>query len=125
MVVTQYYKNLNYEVTLKFDYYYHASIEKHIKKATTRLDKPRNINVGDVIECSYNAHNSEPFYIQITGINKVKFCDLTNYNALLEGYLDVGLLKQVLKIFYPNITCDNILVQYLFNYLGKLNKGEI
>ena len=80
--------------------------------------------MGDVIECNYT-NNAESFYIQITDINKFRFCDLKNYNALLEGYVDEGLLKQVLKSFYPEVTCDTILVQYSFNYLGELNKGEI
>lgn len=118
------YFKFNNEVKLTFDYYYKTSIEKYIKRATTRIDKKRNIAVGDVIECNYT-NNAESFYIQITDINKFRFCDLKNYNALLEGYVDEGLLKQVLKSFYPEITCDTILVQYSFNYLGKLNKGEI
>ncbi len=102
---------------IHFDYYYKTSIEKGIKKATSRL-KNYNLELGDVVECRYTKHNCPNFYIKINRINKIKFKNLTNDNALSEGYLDVGLLKSVLKSYYPTISSDDFIYQYEFQYLG-------
>lgn len=102
---------------IHFDYYYKTSIEKGIKKATTRL-KNYNLELGDIVECNYTQHDCPKFYVKITSIIKIKFKNLNNDNALSEGYLDVGLLKSVLKTYYPNITNEDFVYQYTFQYLG-------
>lgn len=115
---------INKEAYLKFDYYYNPSIQRGIKQATTRLaDDGKNIKQGEVIECRYNLP-SLPFYIIIKEIETFKFNEISNNHALFEGYLDKGLLKQVLKSFYPEITKDTYLKQYRFKYIGDIEDLE-
>lgn len=105
------------ELIINFSYYYKNSIECGVKHATSRL-KRYPIEVGDFVRCRYVEHDCPDFYIKVTEIKKIKFKKLSNDDALCEGYLDKGLLKQVLKSHYPRIKGDDIIYQYLFEYNG-------
>jgi hypothetical protein len=105
------------EVVIKFSHYYKSSIESGVKEATSRLKK-YPVEVGDVVKCRYDEKDIPDFYIKITEIKKISFNLLSDMDAALEGYLEKGLLKQVLKSYYPMIKDDTVIYQYKFEYLG-------
>jgi len=105
------------ELILNFSYYYKPALEHGIKHATSRLKK-YPVKKGDVVRCRYVEHDCPDFYIEIKDIKEIKFKNLTNTDALYEGYLEKGLLKQVLKSHYPRIKSDDTIYQYLFDYKG-------
>lgn len=105
------------ELIINFTYYYKSSIECGVKHATSRM-KRYPVEIGDIVRCRYVEHDCPDFYIEIKDIKEIRFKYLENSDALYEGYLNKGLLKQVLKSHYPQIKGDDIIYQYIFEYRG-------
>lgn len=97
------------------------------KRATIRKSD-KGLKKGDVVECVADDGSSKA-YRKVKKIEQVKFKNLHYRHANREGYHHVELLKQELKIIYPDICDDTVLFQIIFerpsNGLNKLRiKGE-
>ena len=105
--------------SLKFNLDFYQPIIEEVKIATSRVND-KGLSVDDEFEFVFMYEN-DSLISELSGlkgvvrkVETVRFDDLTNYHATLEGYLHKNLLKRELKRFYPNLNGDSIVYIYRF-----------
>lgn len=112
--------------TLKFNPYFIEPL-RSMRKISTIRKSDKGLKKDDIVECVFKGTTFSIFRI-VESVEQVKFKELDNARAWIEGYRHVDLLKHELKIIYPDI-CDNtVLFQIKFERptdgLNKLRLSE-
>jgi hypothetical protein len=89
-------------------------IEKGIKRSTIRYKK-RNYQCGD---CEFYSETSEKTVkVKIENIEYKTFNELTEEDAIQDGFKSLNELKSVLKEFYPHANDKDDVTSVIFSKL--------
>lgn len=105
---------------IKFDHYFYEAIKREIKTCTTRTSH-KNLKESDIVLLEFTGTN-KTYKAKIEHIEAHKFKYLDSFTAAKEGYGTVGLFKQALKSFYPDLNDDSVLYTFYFRILWKKPK---
>jgi len=107
--------------SIRFDPRFIQWIQQHQKRATTRLSAEESSELQPGSLCNaVNAVDDTVFaQLRITQIIALNFADIDDELARIENCKDSEELKQLLQVFYPNITDSTELKVYHFQCISQ------
>lgn len=98
--------------TLEFENYFMEPLRSMEKKATIRKSD-KGLKECDLVKCTFE-WTDDYLIRRVRSVEKVKFKDLDDMHAWMEGYKHVDLLKHELQCIYPDMGNNTVLFQIIF-----------